>query len=212
MASGGKQGSAGHGAWIRAVLVLVFASAAALPVALHAQEEPGAGTAPAATGQSFEDFDACRSFAEELAAISEDSKRLEQAMPARVETQNELLAGIFEGTQIMLAYGERMFETSDKYEEKCKAALREANQAALIVEIYDRVLEPTLRGHDFLVRVRDSAEALGEEQTVADMKEAIEGYRASARKLVEFCQSDLPEDVAEARCAEFSRRLDARMR
>lgn len=187
-------------------LVLLGATGGSLA---HAQTgEPADGAAP----RGFEDFEACKAFSQELATITEDSKRLEQAMASKATSQNELLAAIFEGTQIMLAYGERMFEASDKYEEKCKAALREAEQAALIVEIYDRVLEPTMRGYDFLVRVRDSAEALGEEQTVADMSEAIEGYKASAHKLVEFCESDLPEDVAEARCGEFSRRLDARMR
>lgn len=160
---------------------------------------------------SFDAFAPCKSFSEELEAVNEESKKLEQKMPAKGATQNELLAAIFEGTQIMLGYGERMFEASDEFEESCKAALREADQPALIMGIYERVFEPTMRGYDFLVRIRDSAKTLNEEQTVADMNEAISGYKASARKLVEFCKDDLPEDATK-HCDELSRRMDARMK
>ena len=109
----------------------------------------------------------------------------------------------------MLAYGEHMFEASDLYEEKCKAALREAGRAEEIAGIYERVIEPALRGYAFLSRVRDGAKALDDEQTVTEMEEAMKGYKASTLQLIDLCEKDLPEEAATVRCGELRKRLDA---
>src|SRR5690606_21105761 len=102
---------------------------------------------------------------------------------------------------------ERMFEASDEYEEKCKAALRENKLEAEIIKIYDLVLTPTVRGYKFLVRVRDSAQKLDDQQTVDDMNAAIESYKKSASQLVDYCEQDLPE-TARDKCTQFGKRMN----
>ncbi|OIP40516.1 MAG: hypothetical protein AUK47_08175 [Deltaproteobacteria bacterium CG2_30_63_29] len=183
----------------------------ALPVSQVLAQDTPPTTAPA-VAVSFESVEACTAFSSALDKVSEDSKQLDSVLVEKAADREILLASIFEGTQIMLAYGEAMFKASDSFEDKCKSALRDGSKSEEIIQIYNRVFEPTMRAYDFLARVKGSASELGDTQTVTDMDGALSEYKASALKLIDFCEDDLPEDKAPTLCGELRKKMDERLR
>ena len=166
---------------------------------------------PAEEGVSFATVEACVSLQVEIEASLSQAKTLDALFPRGLDEREAMLAGIFQGTQTMLEYGEAMFAASDAWEEKCKAALREGRKAEEIIHLYDLLLEPTALGLDFLVRVRETAERLKDTATVDEMNLAIAEFREAAMQLADFCEADIPKEEHESTCAEFRVRLDKRL-
>jgi hypothetical protein len=166
-----------------------------------AQETPPATTAPAATPpatpvvDNFETVAACQSLAAALKEVEAQSALLDSVLTTPAEDSDTFLKGIFVGTQTMMNYGDALFKATAEHEDACKEKLRAANNHADIIQIYRLLLTPTLRGYDFLIRVRTSADKLADADTARDMTEALDGYSTSMNKLVEFCRQDLQEDA-----------------
>lgn len=192
--------------------VLLFLAVLLAMNPLASAQDTAPVVTPPAVAVSFESVEACTSFATALDKVNEDSKQLDAVLSEKAADREILLASIFEGTQIMLAYGEAMFKASDSFEEKCKAALREGAKTEDIVQIYNRVFDPTMRAYNFLSRVKDSAAELGDMQTVTDMDGALNEYKTSALKLIDFCVDDLPEDKGPALCGELRKKMDEQLR
>jgi hypothetical protein len=164
--------------------------------AAEAQDSPPPSPPPdAPAAVTFSDILACQDLAAALKDVDEQSLQLEAVLATPAKDTEEFLKGIFIGTQTMMNYGQALFEATGAHEEPCKEKLREANNTADIIQIYRLMLPPTLRGYDFLSRVRASADKLNDADTSRDMSEAIDGYAAAMNKLVELCRQDLQEDT-----------------
>lgn len=199
----------------RMLLVLLIAAVALCPLSVIAQQPAGdVKTPPAAGAQAklgFDDVADCQSLKTKLVEVETQSKDLDEVLAQPAADTEALLKGIFIGTQIMLGYGDALFQTTAQHEGACKDALRSAEKSAEIIRIYELLLDPTLRGYDFLQRVKTSAEALGDADTAADMETALSGYAGSMRQLIGFCEGDVPEDKSAALCGNFRAQVEARI-
>lgn len=157
---------------------------------------------------SFDSIEACQELEKGFTNVDLESQKLDAILSDPSSTREDFLAGIFQGTQLMLAYGETMFQLSERHENACKAALREAGMPSEILRIYRLGLDPTTRGYAFLGRVKSLATSLGDEQTAADMEVAMEGYKSSASQLVDFCLQDSENSKG---CEELRREIELRL-
>ncbi len=184
------------------ILGAFFAALCLAPTLASAQNE-----------SAFDNIEACAALESSLAEIAKNSAELDTFLAQPPTSREAFLAEIFTGTQRMLALGEQIFSAADAHEEICKAALREADKALEIARIYDLILEPTIKGHLFLVRVRDAAHAMNDTATVADLDQAITEFRTAMLRMVDLCVADLgSQSDTNVICEELRRRLDARLR
>jgi hypothetical protein len=152
-------------------------------------------TAPPTPTVTFDTVLACQELAAALKDVDAQSADLDAVLAQPAEDTEAFLKAIFIGTQMMMNYGQALFEATGTHEEPCKEKLREANNTADIIQIYRLLLPPTVRGFDFLSRVRASADKLSDPDTSRDMSEALDGYGAAMNKLVELCRQDLQEST-----------------
>ena len=161
----------------------------------------------AASAQSFDSVEACKSLRDEVTAAVDASKGLSGLLTAKDLTEARYLEELYEGVKILSSSGEMFFKASDKHESVCKALLSEAGKIEQVRKIYDWYLEPVQAAYQFFRRAREAAILLNRQGDVDVFNTTMTEYDAAVMKLVSVCEGDLANTPSAATCANLSAKL-----
>ncbi len=160
-----------------------------------------------AMAQSFETVDACQSLKNEVTAAVEEARPLSSLFAEENITEEQYLAQLYQGVQLLSASGQMFFKASDSHESTCRTVLSESGKIEQIRVIYDWYLEPVKMAYQFFKRAREAAVRLNRQGDVDVFNTTMTEYDSAVMKLVSVCESDLAGTSHAATCSELSARL-----